>query len=145
MNLISDIRDGLSRLDHSRRELQKFGVTIAVALALLSALLFFYGNHPLRSLSFAGVAFSFLAAAFFAPHMLKFIRIAWMGLALFLGFFMSRLLLSLVFYLLMTPIRFILFLFGKDILHEKIALDKESYWIKVARKEKSAEDYNKLY
>ena len=145
MNLINDVRDGLSRLDHSHRELKKFGFTIAFILFLLSVLVFFGGSLPRRSFYMAGVASAFLLAAFFFPYLLKPVRIGWMGLAFVLGYFMSRLLLAVIFYLVITPIGVIFRLFGKDILHKKIRKNRESYWIKRSPENKNAKDYEKLY
>ena len=50
-----------------------------------------------------------------------------MTLAIILGFFVSRLLLSVIFYFVVTPIGLIMRMIGKDLLDLKLK-DRDSYW-----------------
>jgi hypothetical protein len=50
-----------------------------------------------------------------------------MSLAVVLGFFVSRFLLAVIFYLVVTPIGLIMRLSGKDLLDMKLK-DRDSYW-----------------
>jgi len=51
----------------------------------------------------------------------------WMGLAFFLGFFVQRIILTLLFYLAVTPIGLVMRWLGKDFLDLKMN-DRNSYW-----------------
>jgi hypothetical protein len=69
----------------------------------------------------------------------------WMGVAVVLGYFMSRIILSLLFYLVVTPIGLAMKLMGKDVLNEKWDRKAESYWIKRDKKTFDKKRYEKLY
>lgn len=76
-------------------------------------------------LSFASLV---LAAAAVSPKAtLKFYR-AWMGLAAILGYVNSRILLSLMFYGLLTPYGLILRLLGRDQMARR-GRSSDTYWI----------------
>lgn len=53
-----------------------------------------------------------------------------------IGELITKLLLSVVFYIAITPLGLIMRLFGKDMLKKRIEKDRDSYWIK---KESAAE------
>ena len=63
------------------------------------------------------------------PKALKWVYIAWMSLALVLGLLVSTLLLTVFFYLVVTPTGLIARLLGKDFLHRKRNPKAQSYWI----------------
>lgn len=145
MSLISEIKNGLPGLNQSKRYLRNFGITMAVALGLLATLVFFLGSHPERAYWLGGIGAAFLLLVFVLPSILKPIHLLWMGLALFLGYFMSRILLTLLFFVIITPIGLVMRLFGKDIIDEKIQQERETYWIKREKAETDKGRYQKLY
>jgi hypothetical protein len=51
----------------------------------------------------------------------------WMGLALVLGFVMTRVILTLMYYLVFTPVGLLMRALGRDPMQRK--LGAESYWI----------------
>jgi len=51
-----------------------------------------------------------------------------MSISILLGFVMTRVILSILFYIVITPVGFVARLLGKDFLDEKIDKSKESYW-----------------
>ena len=62
------------------------------------------------------------------PVLLRPIYISWMIFSIVLGWFMTRLILSLIFYLVITPIGLILKIIGKDLLELKKQEVNESFW-----------------
>lgn len=54
----------------------------------------------------------------------------WMGLALCMGFVVSRIILTILFFLVITPLAVIMRLFGKEFLDIKFKDGKASYWVK---------------
>ena len=63
------------------------------------------------------------------PRSLRLIYIGWMSLAFILGFAVSTALLTVFFYLVVTPIRLIARLAGRDFLHRNFDRSAASYWI----------------
>ena len=127
MNWIEDVRKGLRRLDQSTSALRKFSLVMAAFLFLLAGGSFFIGDHPKRSLWFSVIGLLILAIGLLAPKSLRLFHTLWMALALSIGYFMSRLLLTIVFFLVLTPTGLLLRLLRKDLLDERITGQK-SYW-----------------
>lgn len=112
----------------SSAELRKYGFTMTAALAVVSALLFFRGHGAWLYTAAAGLAF--LVCAFCAPAILAPVERAWMRIAAVLGFVMTNILLTLVFFLAVTPTGFLMKLFGKDPLRRSFDTEADSYWLK---------------
>jgi hypothetical protein len=145
MSLISEIKTGLNKLDHSTSALKKFAITMAIALGVLATLVFFLGSHPERAYWLAGIGLLFLLFGLIFPQALKPVHVLWMTIALFLGFFMSRILLTVLFFLVITPIGLLMRLFGKDLLDKNLQTDRKSYWLKREKKANAPEQYEKLF
>ncbi|AFN74876.1 hypothetical protein MROS_1642 [Melioribacter roseus P3M-2] len=67
----------------------------------------------------------------------------WMTIAVFLSYFMSRFILIVLFYFIITPIGLFLRLFGKEFLELRFDKEKKSYWNK--REEGYVSDPEKQY
>lgn len=67
-------------------------------------------------------------SALSAPRLLKHIQKIWMAIGIILGWFTTRIILSVLYYIILTPIGFVMRLSGKDLLEMKIQKDKRSYW-----------------
>jgi len=145
MSLINEIKTGLSRLEQDNKSLRKFIGVISSALVIIGLLVFFWGRVPERAYWLAGIAIIILIVGLPFPQLVKPLHTLWMGLALFIGYFMSRLLLSLLFFIVISPISLMMRLFGKDFLKQKIDKNKTSYWIKRENKERSPEDYERQF
>lgn len=89
-----------------RKQLVSFGVIMAVAA------LFFGWLYSLMILTVIGVAFALAAIA--APRALVPLYRPWMRLAEGLGWINTRILLSLIFYLVVTPIGLVMRLLGRS-------------------------------
>ena len=106
---------------------RRFGLGVlctSVALALWVALRKHH-VHAAIGLVACGVATQLLA--FVAPRAVLALRAAWMGLAGLLGWVNSRILLSIVFFVLVTPLALVLRALGKNPLDLRIR-DRPSYW-----------------
>lgn len=118
--------EDLKNIKSGMRELREFGVVIGAILIIFADLAMFrgkaFGPYTL------GIGFIFFALGLTAPAVLKPLQKAWMGLGLVLGFFVSRIILSVIFFGVITPIGFLMKLSGKDILDERIDKSKSSYW-----------------
>ena len=127
----------LKNIDSSKKELKKFGLTIGIVLLLISAAMFYYSSELRFHFGIAGIVI--IAAGYALPKILIPFQKLWMGLALVLGFIMSRVILTLLFYFIITPIGIIARLAKKDFLDLSFNKSKESYWNYRQQKE-----YNKL-
>lgn len=127
------IKEEIRHIKSDKKELRKFGITIGAVLIIISAFLYYYekASYPY----FAGFGLLHAALGLIYPNLLKQLHKFWMSLAVVLGFIMTRVILSLLFYLVFTPIRFIASLFGKKFIELSFKTGKKSYWNK--REEKS--------
>lgn len=113
----------------TRAELRKFGLTMAVPLTLLGGLAWWRGSDLSTWLwAAAGV---FLVTGLILPGALGPVERAWMKLAWILSSIMTRVLLTLSFFLVITPFGWLLRLMGKDLLELRIDRERESYWVPV--------------
>lgn len=143
MSLINEIKMGLTELDQDRKSLRSFAFVMAGALTVIGLLIFFFGEVQERAFGFGGIALILLLVGLTIPHILKPVHTAWMALAFFLGYFVSRILLSVIFFLLITPIGFVMRVFGKDFLNRKIEPERESYWLD--RKFDADRNYERMF
>ena len=106
--------------------LRRFGLTTGAALLLLGALFIF--RHRFAGWPFAtvGALILFLAVAF--PSLLRHLHGPWMSLAAFLGSISSRILLTLLFFLIVTPIGFLQRLLAKRPIDLRFKTNDTSYW-----------------
>ena len=108
------------------KELKRFGLTLGIAFGFLGALLI-WKHYPAGSTLLISTAF-FMGGAWVAPAILKPIHKIWMTLALTMGAVMTRVILTALFYLVITPLGVLTRIFGKDFLDRKFRENKKSYW-----------------
>ena len=108
------------------RDLRKFGLMVGgVFLGL--ALLFCLRHKPWWPwFVWPGAPLVVLGAIF--PRSLKWIYVGWMTLAMLLGAVVSTILLTLLFFLAVTPIGWVARLTGKDFLSQKLEPQAASHW-----------------
>jgi len=145
MGLIKEVKTGLARLEQDDRALRKFILVIAAALIILGIAIFFFGSHPARAYWLGGFAVMLLVTGLPFPRLYKHPHTLWIGFSLVLGYFMSRLLLSLLFILVITPLALVMRLAGKDPLKMKIDKTTPSYWIKKPQRSLAVEDYERQF
>ncbi len=69
-----------------------------------------------------------VAGGYLLPAILRPLYVPWMLLAAVLGWVMTRVLLTLTFYVMITPIGLLRRIFGHDSLNRKFPGEQESYW-----------------
>jgi len=123
---MKDIIREMIRKSADRREIRKFAVPIAVLLLAVGL----YALWREKSFAWPLIGFSggLAAAGFIVPVILRPLYVPWMLLSLVLGWVMTRVLLSLTFFCMITPIGLVRRLLGKDSLNRKFSDDLESYW-----------------
>ncbi len=107
-------------------EFRKFGKTMGFVLLLIGLILnFLFSNYATVFIATGGML---LVMGAFLPIALKPLFVLWMSLAIILGFFMTRIILGLIFFLIFSPIGLVFRLIKKDHLDEAIDPDTDSYW-----------------
>ena len=110
----------------TERELRKFGIVMAGAFAVVALILW------VKSISYfplaGAISALFLLLGIGLPMTLRPVEYVWMKIAMLIGAVMTRVILSAVFLLAVTPIGIVMRLVGKDPLRLKHTA-KESYWI----------------
>lgn len=118
----------LKHIDNSDKAVKKTGITVGIVLILISLLLWYLGKTSFTYFSIVGGLFVILS--FIAILVLRPFHRLWMMLALVMGFVMSRVILTLLFYIILTPIGLIARIFGKKFM--PLGFDKtvDTYWEK---------------
>jgi carbamoyltransferase len=116
----------LQKLDCSIPSLRRFAFTIAAVLISLGGLMLW--RHRTAGWPLLSLAFLLLATGIVAPASLRFVYRPWMMLALLLGSIASRIVLTLAFFLVVTPIGLLQRLCGKRALEFDLHPDQTSYW-----------------
>jgi len=111
------------------QRLRKFGLVMAVGFGLIGALLLWRGRDGAVWLE--AVAGAFLVLGLAAPRALRIVEGPWMRLAHLLGLVMTTLILTLTFFLVLTPLGWFLRLTGRDLLGMKGDPAIPSYWVPV--------------
>jgi len=125
-----------------KSEWKKFGIALGIILAIIATILLL--KKKSIYIYFYGAGLFFILAALTVPIVIKPVFILFLYIAFVLGWVMTRVILSILFYLVITPIGLILKLFGKRFLDMKFSRKEASYWIESAvkaDKEEGIENY----
>ncbi len=137
------IQADLKKLKTGAGDLRKFGLMVGGVFILLGVLLLL--RHRSSYLSFCGAGALLAEFGVIWPRALKYVYIAWMALAFTLGFVMSNVILTLFFFLFVTPIGLLARLFQRDFLARKWDKRAASYWIQYDRKVKTTNAYERQF
>ena len=124
---MSALSDEIRERDRSPQALRRFAVAVgSVALGL--GLLLLWRHRP-SGPWFAGVGAVLLLLRAIAPNSLRPIHWVWMSFALVLGQVMTTCFLTLLFYLVFTPVGWIARRCGKDFLQQDPSSATTTGWI----------------
>lgn len=141
MSWIKDVNDELKALEISKKALRKFGLLVG-GVFLLIGFWIYYSSQSVVGIIFLSIGALLFIFGIFLPNSLSGVYKIWMGLAFALGWIMSRVLLIILFYGVLTTISFIARIFRKKFMDLKFKDGKDSYWIK---KPDTRIDYSKMY
>jgi len=120
--------DEIKAISSTKTELKKFGVLLGVVSVIIGSYLYWDGKIVHYYIFIIG--FLLTSVGILIPiYLLPFHKI-WMGIAIILGFFVSRIVLSLIFYFVVTPLGLVLRISGLDLLNLKNDKNPDSYWLK---------------
>ena|ERR1035437_791509 len=137
------IKDEINSIKQSPKDLRKFGLTVGILLLLVAFLLIW--KHKPSQFYFLSIGTILVLSGLLFPTLLRPINKAWMTFAILLGWLMTRVILSLLFYLVITPISLIARISGKHFLDLKIDKSRASYWEKRKNVPSSPADYERQF
>ncbi len=110
----------------SRKEQRAFGLVMAAAIVVVT-LIHWLIRGDLATWPFY-VSGAFIVLGLAAPAALKPVFVVWMKFAIILNWIVTRLLLSIVFFLMIAPTRGLMLIFSDDPLKRRFEPNKTSYW-----------------
>lgn len=137
------LKEEFRQIKESKKDLRKFGLTVGTVLLIIGAFLFYFEKSS--AIYFGGIGLFLIIGGLISPSILKPLNKFWMGLAIVLGFVMSRIILSILFYLVLTPISFLAKIFGKKFMALKFDKSIETYWDKRSVIDKKLIDYERQF
>ena len=137
------ILEEIKNIKETKEDLRKFGYTVGGVLIVIGGLLFWVGKASF--IYFAVPGFLLILCGLIVPQLLKTLNKAWMTLAILMGWVMTRVILTIFFYIVITPVGLVARIARKDFLNLKIDKHQESYWIKRERRSLKPIDYERQF
>ena len=132
----------LNSIKSRRVDLKNFGFTIGFILLIISVFLFVREKDLF--IYFFSIGSILIILGGIAPVMLRPFYKIWMIFAVIIGWIMTRVILSVLFFLIITFIGIFTRLLGKDFLNLKTKIN-ESYWNVRNRENELNQDYEKQF
>ena len=111
------------------KELREFGLFTGAIIAVLFGLILpLFHGHSLPIIPWV-IAIILVGLAIFLPKSLDPIYRFWMKIGLYVGWLESRIVLSIVFFIILTPMAFIMKLFSRDTMARNFDFQVETYRI----------------
>ncbi len=126
MSLIQEVREEIGQLRPDAAELRKFSWVVGGVFLLIGAFLLYKESSWWPGIG--GLGAVLVAVGTIAPKVLRPFYYAWMTLAVVMGYFVTRILLGVFFFLVLTPVGLFFRLIGRDILKRRPDREAESYW-----------------
>ena len=131
----------LQNIKSTKKELKNFGLTVGGVMLGVSIFISLTKNRtPIALLT---VALFLIISGYFLPSILKPFQKLWMGLALVLGFFSTRIILTILFVLVVIPTGLIARFFRYDPLG--LNYRRKSYWKKPGKTSGKHKYYEKQF
>jgi hypothetical protein len=138
------IREELKQLKTEPRDLRKFGLVVGGVFALLALWFWWRGKLFYPYLAAPAVALMFLGLVW--PRALKHVYIGWMAMAFVLGTVVSTVLLTVFYFVVVTPVGLIARAVGQDFLSLRIQREARSYWLpRAGTGPKQRQEYERQY
>lgn len=122
---------------------RKTASVVAAVLAAISAFLLYRGRTT-NAWLFGGVALALVGIGLFVPPLAKLFHRVWMWIAVKLGWINSRILLTLVYFLMFVPYKIVSRIFGRDPLFLRQPIG-DSYWHKREKTHQEPEQFERLF
>ena len=137
------IKEEFKHIKETKKDLRKFGLTVGIVIAAIGIILFYFERSS--AIYFTIIGGLLILLGILIPQLLKPLNKIWMGLAIILGFIMTRVILTTFFYLIITPIGFIAKILGKKFMDLKYDRSAKTYWEKRSIIQKKQIDYERQF
>ncbi len=137
------LKSEIKKIPMDRKALRNFGLLMACVLLITGG--FLWWRSAATGSYVLGAAVLFAVISFAAPISLKAPYRVWMIFALILGWVMTRVILTLVYYLVLTPIGIAGRLFGEQFLHLKRSEESATYWVRRDGPARKKSDYERQF
>jgi len=138
------IIEEIKNINSSPRELRKFALAMAIPLAAIGAFVLWRGRGYYWYFFVASSLF--ICPGLLVPVALMPLQKVWMTFAVIMGWFMTRVILCVLFFIVLTPMALLLKLLGKDLLDMKLDKDSSgSYWRVRSEDDLENRDYRKQF
>jgi hypothetical protein len=135
--------DEIKNIKSSKSDLRKFGLSVGIVLGLLGGALWWKGRDSYPY--FLVVAAFLVSSGMIFPSVLKPLQKVWMTFAVVMGWIMTRVILTVAFYMVITPVGMILRILGKDFLNRSFEKDASTYWVAKSDEVSSKNTYEKQF
>ena len=139
MKLAEEIR----AIPQDEKALRRFGLTLGAFFASLTFWNLWKQGEPAPI--FGTLTAFFGVTGWLCPKVLKSVQKIWMTAALLMGWIMTRILLSLFFYGVMTPVGFLMRVSGKKFSEKALTGENHTWWLNRDIKEKDRSSYENQY
>jgi len=133
----------IKNIKSEKNNFRNFGITVGIILLIISGFLYWKEKESVQI--FLTIGITFLLTAVAIPVILKPVYWIWMIFAVILGWFMTHVILSLLFYVVFTSIGLTLRFFGKQFLELRWDKSKDSYWNYKIKKQYKKTDYERQF
>ena len=113
--------------DFSLKKCKNFGITFSILFLILAIYDYVYLYYSFKI--YFTVSLVLTIITFINPLFFRFPGFYWEKFGLLLGVFFSPIILSIVYFLTIIPINFIIRLLNIDLINKKISKRKKSYWV----------------
>lgn len=137
------LKEEFKQIKETKKDLQKFGLTVGTVLAVIGVLLFYFEKPS--GIYFIVIGGLLVLIGILFPIWLKPLNKIWMGLAIILGFIMTRVILTIFYYLVITPIGFVAKIFRRKFMNLKYDKSATTYWEKRTIIQKKQIDYERQF
>jgi len=141
--MITMLIDEIKNIKEDKETLRKFGVTVGSVLLAIGIILFIPGKASYVYFGAVGILLILFGLVY--PVILKPFNKIWMALAVILGWFSSRVILILLFYLMFMPLGFFLRISGKDFLKLRYDKNAKTYWEKRKKTKRELIEYERQF
>ena len=121
----------------TRESLTSFGKTVGLGFLFFGLLLlgiWYWSGGDTGSfryylgIAFLGVSAFLIVMAYLAPMLLSPFETVWWAFARVMNAIMTRVILGVFYYMILTPVGLVMRLFGRDPMDRKIDRQRDSYW-----------------
>ena len=137
--LIEEIKS----IKSTKKDLRNFAITIGSVLIVVGLLIISIKHNFTWGWFISGSLIFFIGFVF--PQLLLPFQKLWMVISVLLGWLSTRIILSVLFYFILTPIRLTAKLFGKEFLDIKWKKQVSTYWNYRSKKDFDPLDYERQF